>query len=122
MRATAAAAAAALLVLAGGTASMPTGGLRGRVLLDPAFPVCSTTTPCTRPLPHFGLVFSKHGRAAARIRTDAAGRYRVRLAPGTYAVRPALARGPGRGLEPSRVRVPEGRMRRVDLRFDSGIR
>jgi hypothetical protein len=122
MRATAAAAAGVLLVLAGGAASKPTGGLRGRVLLDPAFPVCSTTTPCTRPLPHFGLVFSRHGRATARIRTDATGRYRVRLAAGTYAVRPALPRGPGRGLEPSRVRVPEGRVRRVDLRFDSGIR
>ena len=123
---TAIAASAAALLLACGSGGAATGtsrsGIYGTVRLSPALPVCSTETPCTKPLPGFPLVFSRNGRRVARVRTDAHGRYRIALAGGVYAVSTARGGTIGRGLEPTRVRVPSGRFRRVDFSYDSGIR
>jgi len=96
------------------------GGLRGLVLIDPAYPVCPVNEPCTKPAPNVWLVFSRGGRAVARTRTAQDGSYRVRLTPGTYAVST-----PGRKvrttLAPRRVVVPAGRYKRVLFRLDIGI-
>jgi Carboxypeptidase regulatory-like domain len=112
----------AALALAAASAPAATGsGLHGRVLIDPATPVCRAGTDCTAPAKGVRLRFSRQGRLVATARTDSSGRYRVTLRPGTYAV--AVARqAVGRGLEPRRVIVRAGRYRRVDFSLDIGIR
>jgi hypothetical protein len=96
-------------------------GLYGRVVISPAQPVCRVGVPCTAPAKNTWLTFSASGRRVARTRTDARGRYRVTLRPGTYAVGVA-GQVIGRGLEPRRAVVRTGRYRRVDFTLDTGIR
>lgn len=104
-------------VAAGGTSQS---GLRGVVLIDPAYPVCPDNKPCTKPAKHVWLVFSRSGRTVARTRTGADGSYRIKLRPGTYRVTsPSQIRG--RALTPPRVAVLAGRYRRVVFRLDVGI-
>jgi hypothetical protein len=94
-------------------------GLYGRVLIEPATPTCSPGTRCSRPAPDFELVFLQDGRRVAHTTTDARGRYRVRLAPGRYAVRPEGRRP---RLDPATAAVPSGRFARHDFTYDLGIR
>jgi hypothetical protein len=96
-------------------------GLYGRVVIDPAQPVCRVGVPCTAPAKNTWLTFSARGRSVVRARTDARGRYRVTLRPGTYVV--GVGRGViGRGLEPTRAVVRTDRYRRADFTLDIGIR
>jgi hypothetical protein len=90
----------------------------GSVVLSPATPVCRIGSSCTKPLPGLELVFSRSGKAAARVTTDERGRYRVGLRPGRYAVT-AARRGQ---LKPSRIRVPASPRAKVNFSFDAGIR
>jgi hypothetical protein len=108
------------LSVAAASAGTP-GGLRGKVLIEPGFPVCRAGEPCTRPASHVWLVFSRGGRPVKRTRTGDDGSYRVTLAAGAYGV---SSPGPGlmRELEPDRVVVPRGLFRRVVFKLDIGIR
>jgi hypothetical protein len=107
-----------LLGLAGGgSATVLRSGLYGEVTRGPIVPVCVAEQPCTAPASGAAVVFSRPGRPrAARIVVHADGSYRVRLAPGLYAVRS------GRSIEPAAVRVLPNRMRHVDFSIDTGIR
>jgi hypothetical protein len=96
-------------------------GLRGVVLVDPAYPVCQIGQPCTAPAKHVWLVFSRRGRAVARTRTASDGSYRIALAPGAFAVS-SPHHTLSRGLQPRRVVVRLRGYRRVDFRLDIGIR
>jgi hypothetical protein len=96
-------------------------GLYGRVVIDPAQPVCRIGVPCTAPAKHVVLKFAVPGRPIVRTKTDERGRYRVTLRPGTYIVA-AENRAIGRGLEPRQAVVRTGRYRRVDFTLDTGIR
>jgi hypothetical protein len=78
------------------------------------------TEPCSEPANGAVLVFARSGRTA-RVRVDAHGRYRVSLAPGTYAVRVTPPAGIGRGVEPRTLVVRRGDVRR-DFMIDTGIR
>jgi hypothetical protein len=109
------------LVLPAAAPSAARSGLRGVVLIDPAYPVCSVGTPCTKPADHLRLVFTRRGNAVARTRTRADGSYRITLAPGTYGVT-SPGHTAGKGLEPQRVAVRLGSYRRVAFRLDIGIR
>jgi hypothetical protein len=95
-------------------------GLRGVVLIDPAYPMCRVGVPCTKPAARVWLVFSRNGRTVARTRTKRDGSYRIRLKPGIYGVTSPKQIGPG-GLKPQRVAVFAGIYRRVVLRLDIGI-
>jgi hypothetical protein len=112
------------LVLAGTAAGAATkSGLRGVVLIDPAYPVCRDDIPCTKPAKHVWLFFSRNGHRVARTQTNENGLYRVTLAPGTYAVTsPTHTIGKGNGVTPQRVIVRRGLYRRVEFRLDIGIR
>jgi hypothetical protein len=90
--------------------------LHGLVMRGPTKPVCEMTTPCTEPAAHATLVFARRGALPVRVRTDADGRYRVRLRQGRYVVRVARIQR----IQPNAVvvRVP----RRVDFMIDTGIR
>jgi hypothetical protein len=83
-------------------------------------PVCRAGERCEEPAPRVLLRFSRNG-ATVSARTDARGRYRVRLAPGRYAIR--TDQQPfGTTPDPASGRVVRGRFTRVDLRIDTGIR
>jgi hypothetical protein len=111
--------AAGLAVLAG-VGTTPGGTLTGTVNRGPITPVCKTGTPCSAPARGLVLVFRRTG-ASARTRTDAAGRYRIALAPGAWRV--SLTRsGLGTAIEPATLHVVAGRTRHVDLSIDTGIR
>ena len=95
-------------------------GLRGQVVLSPARPVCIEDEPCTKPAPGVALQFRRDGRARATVKTAPDATYRVLLPPGWYRV-VAPAYRIGSGVTPQRVRVPAGRIARVDLDIDTGI-
>lgn len=109
-----------LLTLAPTAGSTSTSGVRGKVTLSPASPVCIEDEPCSKPARGVLLVFRRDGRVAARVLTTQEATYRVALAPGRYAVSaPAFRRGSG--VTPPRVRVLRGTFVRVDLDIDTGI-
>lgn len=65
-----------------------------------------------RPVPGLTLVFSAAGRASVTTSTRDDGSFRVRLAPGTYGVRPVGPRAT-RHLSPTRATVTRGSFRSV---------
>ncbi len=109
----------ALLALTFAASAEPSAvtGLRGHVTIGPLQPVCRVGTPCEGPAKHIALSFVRAGRST-QTRTDAAGNYRIALAPGTYALHP------GRGMftRPAKVLVIRGRIRVVNVAIDTGIR
>jgi hypothetical protein len=113
---------AALLVTlpAAAVSAAPRSGLYGVVMRGPVTPVCRVGVPCDEPAAATTILFVRAHRAA-RVKTDASGRYRIRLAPGLYAVRTAHT-GLGSLVEPRRVRVPRGRFAHANLFIDTGIR
>jgi hypothetical protein len=111
----------ALAVTATGVSGNARSGLKGVVLIDPAFPVCKVGEPCTKPAKYVTLVFSRQGRTVVRTKTGADGSYRITLKPGVYAVTSPNRRA-GSGLTPRRAAVRTGLYRRVVFRLDIGIR
>ena len=97
-----------------------TSGLRGVVMRGPVRPVCDDSKPCDEPAPGVVLRFKRDGRVVARVTTGSGGRYRVLLRPGRYAVSTPNGRPVG-GLSPRLVRVPSGRVARVNFHIDTGI-
>ncbi len=95
-------------------------GLRGVVMQGPTSPVCREDDPCERPAVGLVLQFQKGDRVVAQVRTRAGGAYAVRLRPGTYGVT-TPRRGIGKGITPRLVKVPSGRLARVNLHLDTGI-
>jgi hypothetical protein len=109
------AAAAALAAPATAPATLRAGAF-GDVTRGPTSPVCSAEQPCSEPAVGATLVFLRDGNQVARVVVGPTGTYRVRLAPGLYTVRA------GRRIEPATLRIRPGRMTRVDLAIDTGIR
>jgi hypothetical protein len=112
----------ALVIVAGAQASAVSSGLRGSVVRGPITPVCVVEQACTEPANNVTLLFSRNGRIAGRVVTDSAGQYRLRLAPGVYAVRRPGPLGVGRRIEPDHARVYARRFVRVNFSIDTGIR
>jgi hypothetical protein len=107
----------ALTLLVTGAGQATTGsGLYGKVSRGPIMPVCIQGQPCDGPAVGVTLKFVRNGALAGKVRTGSGGKYRIRLAPGSYSVRG------GRGLEPTHVTVPRGRFRHVNFSIDTGIR
>jgi hypothetical protein len=114
----------ALMIVAGAGAQVTAvpSGLRGVVMRGPISPMCVAEEPCTEPARNVTLLFSRNGRIVGRAVTDSAGRYRLRLPAGAYAVRRPASIGIGRGIEPDHARVYARRFVRVDFSIDTGIR
>ena len=98
-------------------ASTNPSGLWGEVRRGPIVPVCVAEQPCDAPAKNVTLAFVRNGNVVRRATTNEQGRYRVRLAAGTYSVRL-----PGRSLDPVQARVRAGRFVRMDFSIDTGIR
>jgi hypothetical protein len=114
----------ALVIVAGAGAqtSVVSSGLQGVVMRGPIAPMCVAEAPCTEPAKNVTLLFSRNGRIVGRAVTDSAGRYRLRLPAGAYAVRRPPPLGIGKGIEPNHARVYARRFVRVDFSIDTGIR
>jgi hypothetical protein len=112
----------ALALVAGAQASVAKSGLQGVVMRGPITPMCVAEEPCTEPARNVTLLFSRNGRVVGRAVTDSAGRYRLRLPAGVYAVRRPPPLGIGKGIEPNHARVYARRFVRVDFSIDTGIR
>jgi|CXWL01.1.fsa_nt_gi hypothetical protein len=94
----------------------------GTILRGPLQPVCQVGQPCDGPLVA-EFVVARNGRRVLSFRTDAAGRFAIALAPGSYSVTPsadAPIMGAGTVSQPLTVVAPE--TRGVTLQFDTGIR
>jgi len=103
---------------AGATAASRVSGLRGVVMQGPTRPVC-IDDPCEEPARGIVLEFTRDGKVVAGVKTTTSGTYSIRLKAGSYAVRvPSLRIGTG--LSPRVVRVPRGRIARVDFHLDTG--
>jgi hypothetical protein len=105
---------------AGAATTGPASGLRGVVMRGPTSPVCIEDKPCEEPAAGIVLRFSRAGTTVARVKTGPRGGYVVRLRRGTYTVTTPHRRV-GVGLTPRVVRVPQGRVARVDFHLDTGI-
>jgi hypothetical protein len=116
---------AAACAAASGTVS--SSGISGRVVEGPTCPVerVPPDPRCApRPLAATMRVHPRGGRTAVLVHSGADGRFRVRLAPGTYVVQP-LRQGSSpfpRPPAPSTVRVRRGRFTYVTIMYDTGIR
>lgn len=110
------------LALAGcaGTAT-GTGTAEGQVMIGPTCPVQRIDQPCPdKPFQATIDVVSSQGQPVRRFETDAEGRFRIALPPGNYTFKPVpngIQRAPN-----VPVTVEEGKVTRVDIRYDSGIR
>jgi hypothetical protein len=105
---------------AGAAVARHVSGLRGLVMQGPTKPVCRIDDPCEAPARGILLDFRRNGKVVAEVKTTRSGTYSVRLAPGSYAVR-VPRRRIGTGLSPRVVRVPRGRIARVDFHLDTGL-
>jgi len=102
-------------------AATRTGTLRGVVTRGPITPVCREGIPCDGPAAHVVLRFLRGGTVVGRVETSSNGSYRLRLPAGVYDVRRKAA-APGGDIQPRRVRVVAGVVRRVHFSYDTGIR
>ena len=91
--------------------------MHGTVRIGPTTPVCRAEVPCSKPAAHVLLSFTR-GRARVQVRTDALGRYRVRLAPGTWTFTTRIGIRP----TPTRFVVPRAVSARRNFSIDTGIR
>jgi hypothetical protein len=102
---------------AGGTSP----NVRGTLVRGPITPVCIAGRSCDAPAPGVVLVFSRGSVVVKRVTTGVAGRFALRLRPGSYAVRPLRKPLVGSGLTPTRFRVPVAGTVRLTLHLDTGI-
>jgi hypothetical protein len=94
--------------------------LHGIVMQGPTKPVCEVGVPCSKPAANIQLRFT-HGSRYYTIRTDAKGRYGIKLPRGTYTVQIVPPRTIGTGVKP-RTFVARGTTQRLDFDVDTGIR
>ena len=109
---------AAVLLSACGPALLPAPAttVTGTVIAAPCRPVERPGDPPCPPVPGVTVIIGP-----ARAVTDAAGVYRLTVAPGTYAVS-VIAGARQVPAQPARLTVPAGGPMTVNLTFDSGIR
>jgi hypothetical protein len=93
-------------------------GLHGLVRRGPTSPVCRPGAPCTAPASGVRVGFVRHA-VVHYTRTNAIGRYSIRLAPGRYTV---LVAGSRFGSDPSSAAVSRGHMSVFNISIDTGIR
>jgi hypothetical protein len=101
-------------VLAAGAA--PAGGIQG-VVKQPEAGMCAAGDPCDGVGRGVLLVFTRPRLTAKQVRSDADGRFRIRLAPGRYHVRAAVA---GAHTTPAFVVVPKRGFARATITVAAG--
>ncbi|HZB01237.1 MAG TPA: carboxypeptidase-like regulatory domain-containing protein [Actinomycetota bacterium] len=97
-------------------------GIRGRALAGPQCPVEIAGSPCPD-LPFEGTVIATNVATGdvATVQTDADGRFRLSLPPGTYEVS-IVSESPPPTAKPQTVQVEPGTFTAITLAVDTGIR
>ena len=90
--------------------------LYGTVTIGPVTPVCQAGVPCDKPGAAVTLSFTRLGNTFAA-KTDGAGAYRIKLAPGIYAVRASA----GMSMRPRNINVHVPTTH-LSFSIDTGIR
>jgi carboxypeptidase family protein len=93
----------------------------GTVLAGPVSPVSRPGVPATRPVRQATVEALRGSDIVAAARTDAAGRYKLALQPGTYVIRAKAGRYLSRKPAET-INISSGETRTVDFVFDTGIR
>lgn len=103
---------------------IPTSGIEGTVTLGPMCPVMQANTPCPdRPYEATLVVLDASGAEVARVQSDAQGKFRLPLPPGTYTVRPLPPEGVPLPFAPEQtVTVSAQTFTPISIQYDSGIR
>jgi hypothetical protein len=97
-------------------------GVRGVVLAGPQCPVEQAGSPCPdEPMANVEVQATAGGSVVATARTDAEGRFELRLEPGDYVVEAVLPAGPP-SAKPTSVTVPAHGSAQVTVLVDTGIR
>ena len=96
--------------------------LHGTITRGPTTPVCQVGKPCNEPMAGALLVFTRNGLVAARTRSDANGRYSVRLRLGMYTVSMGVKPKLGSGVQPRTITLRRAAPTRIDFFVDTGIR
>jgi len=98
-----------------------TSGVEGQVSIRPVRSVERKGVPNQRPYQARITVLDPAGREVAVVDSDAEGKFRMALPPGTYVLRPESS-----GLYPraseQRVEIGRDRVTRVEIVYDSGMR
>jgi hypothetical protein len=105
----------------GGSTGAMDSGVRGVVLAGPQCPVESASSPCPD-RPWAGVVEARRAGDLVRQRTDAEGRFELRLAPGTWTVTPVVEGAGPPSARPVQVQVRAHAFTTVTLTLDTGIR
>ena len=90
--------------------------LYGTVTIGPVTPVCQAGVPCDKPAAQVRLSFTRLGHTLSTT-TDRSGGYRIRVAPGIYAVRASA----GMSMRPRSINV-HGPTTHLNFSIDTGIR
>jgi hypothetical protein len=97
-------------------------GIDGIVTIGPTCPVERPDSPCPdRAFEADVDILDAGGGTVASTRSDAVGRFRILLPPGTYTLIGRSDTSPP-AAKPVTVLVTEGRLASAHIRFDSGIR
>jgi len=102
----------------------PASGVQGVIVLWPTCPVERIGHPCEKPVAATVDIETSAGHVLMHCKSDASGKFRIALAPGSYVLRPEPLR-PGSGLPrpvPQPVVVLKGLFTTVRLVYDTGIR
>lgn len=91
----------------------------GLMQRGPTGPICSVDNPCVEPF-SAGFTVTSDGQTVLHFRSDADGRFTIRLAPGAYVVVPDPD-APVFGQQTKDLKVPAGDSVSVTLTFDTGI-
>src|ERR1043166_7052620 len=98
-------------------------GIEGTIKIGPTRPgPIKADTPASMPLPNTAFVARRDDGGVTAFQTDGEGKFRIVLPPGHYTIsvkgqRPAIGH-----FGPFTVEVTDGKMTKVDLECDSGIR
>ena len=102
-------------------AGPPASLITGTVAAGPIAPLARPGVPATRAVPGMTVEALRAGQVRATASTDEAGRYELRLQPGTYLIRAQSDKYLSRQASKT-VTLPAGQKLTVNLVFDTGIR
>lgn len=101
-------------------ANPPASLVTGTVAVGPVSPAAQSGVPATRGVPGMTVEALRGTRVVATARSDEAGRYRLRLQPGTYLIRAQSDKYLSRQASKT-VTLSRGQKLTVNLVFDTGI-
>jgi len=106
------------------TTPLHTSGIEGTVTLGPQCPVEQANAPCpNQPYQATIVILDSSGAELARAQSDALGKFKVALNPGTYTLRPLPPQGqPLPFASEQTVTVVAQSFTVVGIVYDSGIR